>query len=337
MNVALIVFNRPRQTEQVFQRIAAARPERLFVISDGPRPEVAGEAAKVAEARRATEAVEWPCVVQRHYADTNLGCGVRPATGISWVFEHVEDCMILEDDCIPDPTFFRFCAELLERYRHDERVMTISGDQFVRRPRFAASYGFSRFPLTWGWATWRRAWRHFDYTIASWPERRATAWLRDLLRNDRAAWYWSARFNYAQGGCRRDIWDIQWIFATWLHDGVCIYPAVNLVTNVGFGEDSTHTKGEPGFADVGTVPVRFPLVHPDTVSLDSRYDNALFETAICPPPSLIEVLTCRYTYGAWIRRLPGVGALWTRWRDYAGGGRVRDSQTSLDAGDQHGG
>ena len=318
MNVALIVFNRPRHTAEVFRRIAAARPETLFVISDGPRPEVAGEAAKVAAARQVTEAVDWPCRVHRLYADTNLGCGVRPATGISWVFEHVEDCIILEDDCVPDPTFFRFCDELLERYRHDERVMTISGDQFVSRPLFAGSYGFSRFPLTWGWATWRRAWRHFDYTLAQWPARRGTPWLRDLLRNERAAWYWSARFNYAEAGCRRDIWDIQWIFATWVNDGVCVYPDRNLVANVGFGDDSTHTKGEPGFADQAAVPMAFPLTHPAGIILDPRYDRALFETAICAPPSFREVVFCRHTYGAWLRRLPGVGRWWARWR----GGRL---------------
>lgn len=316
MNVALIIFNRPQHTEQVFSRIAAARPEKLFVIADGAREGVPGEAAKVAAARAVTEAVDWPCEVQRNYAPHNLGCGIRPATGISWVFEHVEDCIILEDDCVPDATFFPFCQEMLIRYRNDERVMSVSGDQFLRRvPAGRASYVFSRYPLVWGWATWRRAWAKFDYNLARWPDLRGTSWLPGLLGNERAAAYWSDRFDVVAGGRRRDIWDITWVFACLLNNGLSIHPATNLVANMGFGAESTHTVERAGFAGAATKAMVFPLRDPRSIRADGLYETRLLDVVFSPRIALWDRIKCRYTYGTMIRRLPVFGRIWTRWRE----------------------
>ena len=275
-----------------------------------------GEEAKVIAARAVTETVDWPCEVHRNYASENLGCGVRPATGLSWVFEHVEDCIILEDDCIPDATFFSFCQEMLVRYRDDEGVASVSGDQFLRRTlRGDASYVFSRYPLIWGWATWRRAWSKFDYNLARWPELRGTSWLSDLLGSERAAAYWTARFDEVAGGHRRDIWDTMWVFASWLQGGVCIHPASNLVANVGFGAESTHTKEKAGFVASATRAMGFPLRHPPGTKVDKQYDKRLSDVVFCPPLSFRARLTSRYTYGAFIRRVPVLGRLWARWRE----------------------
>jgi len=316
MNVALIIFNRPQHTEQVFRRIAAARPERLFIIADGTREGVPGEAAKVAAARAVTEVVDWPCEVKRNYAPVNLGCGVRPATGITWVFEHVEDCIILEDDCVPDATFFPFCQELLNRYRDSESVMSISGDQFIRRRLPGkASYIFSRYPLVWGWATWRRAWAKFDYNLTHWPELRGTSWLSKLLGSERAAAYWSDRFDVVAGGRRRDIWDITWVFANLLNNGLCIHPATNLVANMGFGVESTHTQERAGFATTTTEAMAFPLRQPRGTDANGPYDRRLLDVVFSPRSTLWDRITCRYTYGILIRRIPLFGRVWTHWRE----------------------
>ncbi len=154
--VALIIFNRPDTTERVFAEIAKARPPKLFIIADGPREDRPGEAERCASARAIVDRVDWNCEVQKNYSDVNLGCGARPATGISWVFDQVEEAIILEDDCIAHPTFFRFCDELLEKYRDDERIMHIAGNNFqFGNQRTSFSYFFSHHNICWGWASWR--------------------------------------------------------------------------------------------------------------------------------------------------------------------------------------
>src|SRR5437868_7090749 len=156
--VALIIFRRPQFTEQVFQALARVQPRQLFVIADGPRPDVEGEAELCRATRAIIDRVDWQCEVIKNYLETNLGCGRRPATGISWVFDQVEEAIILEDDCVPGPSFFPFCEELLARYRDDERIMHIAGSTYehglLPTPY---SYCFSHFNGAWGWASWRRA------------------------------------------------------------------------------------------------------------------------------------------------------------------------------------
>ncbi len=242
--VALIIFNRPHHTARVFAEIAKAKPERLFLIADGPRPDRPEDVQRCAAVRDIVARVDWPCQVERNFADSNLGCGRRPGSGISWVFEHVDEAIVLEDDCVPDPTFFRFCEELLEKYREDERVMNIGGTNWQGTPpRSPSSYFFSIFNITgWGWATWRRAWQYYDPAVRLWPEFRDTPWLLDLVRDARVAQMFAHAFDRAyitQG--ELDFWDYQWTFACWAHHGLSILPATTLVENVGFGAEATHT------------------------------------------------------------------------------------------------
>lgn len=240
--VALIIFNRPDTTARVFEAIRQAEPPKLFVIADGPRANKPDDADKCAATRAVVERVDWDCEVSENFSEENLGCGLRPASGISWVFEQVEQAIILEDDCLPHPTFFRFCEELLADYRDDERVMHISGTNFLfGRRRADYSYLFSRYPFCWGWATWRRAWRHFDYDLKSWPLLRDGDWLRDVLGEAGAVQHWTAGFEDAYVAGKSHIWDFQWIFALWSQHGLSVVPQVNLVSNIGFGQDATHT------------------------------------------------------------------------------------------------
>jgi hypothetical protein len=212
-----------------------------------------------------------------NYSEVNLGCGLRPASGIDWVFQNVEEAIILEDDCLPHPTFFQFCDELIDRYREDERVMMISGNNFQEgKKRTSQSYYFSRYPHTWGWATWRRAWQYYDFDMKLWPELRETPWLLDTLGHEEPAAYWRATFDSL--GSTPDVWDYQWTLTCWARNGLAILPSVNLVSNIGWGADATHTKAlDNPAANLPTEAMRFPLDHPARIVPNRAADLFTFE------------------------------------------------------------
>jgi hypothetical protein len=278
--VALIIFNRPAATARVLEQIALARPKTLLVIADGPRPDRVGEAAACAATRALIERVDWACEVVTHYSDVNLGVGVRPATGLRWVFTQVQEAIVLEDDCVPHPSFFPFCQELLERYRDDERVMHISGDNwgFTTRPE-PHSYFFSTYCYSCGWATWRRAFQHYDPQLTLWPALRDTPWMFDLLGDREAVEFWQEKFDLVhRDGIARHGWDWPWLFACWAHRGLSILPSVNLITNIGFGQDATHTtRADDERAFVPAVEMRFPLGHPPHLTRHVDADRRIVE------------------------------------------------------------
>jgi hypothetical protein len=281
--IAFIIFNRPDLTERVFTEIAKAKPTKLFVIADGPRPDRPCEAEKCAAARAIIDRVDWECEVLKNYSDVNLGCGRRPATGISWVFEHVDRAIILEDDCVPHPTFFRFCEELLERYHDNERVMMIGGTTVLFVPkRTPYSYHFSRLPTCFGgWATWRRSWQHYDIEMKLWPALRETSWLPDILGDPIAIEFWQKIFDKAYAGRGNvDYWDYQWTFACWAQSSLAVLANTNLISNIGFREDATHTKSPISIAaNLPTDEMVFPLQHPPYVVWDKEVDQIRLDLA----------------------------------------------------------
>jgi len=277
--VALIIFNRPEHTRKVFGAIAKAKPQHLFVIADGPRKDYPEDQQKCKEARAVIDLVDWPCHVHKNYENENMGCGRRPATGINWVFQQVEEAIILEDDCVPHPSFFRFCDELLERYRDDERIMQINGQNFQNPVmRSSDSYYFAYSNNCWGWATWRRAWQYFDWNMELWPELRKTQWLRDLVRDKKVELYWRKIFDHALANCGDvDYWDFQWRFAVWAHGGLSVWPGATLVSNIGFGEEATHTTvANYVLANLPVEGVDFPLRHPQVIQANKNVDAFLF-------------------------------------------------------------
>ncbi len=276
--VVLIIFNRPDPTAQVLAEIAKAKPPKLLVIADGPRPNHPTDAERCAQTRAVIEQqVTWDCEVLTNYAETNLGCQRRVASGLDWVFETVPEAIIFEDDCVPHPTFFRFCDELLAKYRDDERVMVISGDNFHFGKRFTEySYFFSCFSHPTGWASWRRAWQHFDAEMSLWPQVRSSGFLRNYFAKADQERYWANIFQliYESRDKRNDVWDAQWMFACLLNSGLTIIPSVNLITNIGFNIDATHTVNKwSRFANMDIVPVEFPLKHPPYVSRNALADE----------------------------------------------------------------
>jgi hypothetical protein len=279
--VVLILYRRPEATAQALAAIRSYRPECLILVADGPHPDRPADGALVTAARTAAEAVDWPCTITRHYAAHNLGLRARVESGLNAVFAVHTAAIVLEDDCVPDPSFFPYCAALLARYADDPQVMAISGDHFQPRPYRRASYYFSRYPHCWGWATWRRAWQRYDGAMADWPALRDTAWLAELLGNRRAARVWTQIFDrvYAE---QVDSWAFRWTYSCWRAGGLTALPAVNLVRNSGGGATATNTAHSP-FIDRPAAPLAFPLRHPAGVARHRRAD-AYTQRAMFDPP-----------------------------------------------------
>jgi hypothetical protein len=292
--VVFIVFNRPDCTGRVLERIRAARPARLFVVCDGPRADRPDDAERVAEVRRIVEeGIDWSCAVERDYAETNLGCSRRPSSGIGWALSQVEEAIILEDDCLPDPSFFSFCSELLSRYRNDERVMHIGANNFLPgRWPLRTSYTFSRYNHSWGWATWRRAWRHFDLEAKSWHDpdvqRRVLAGCGSA--DERGFWH-SIFTEAATAPGPLSYWDFQWTLACWSAGGLAVYPKENLVENIGWGADATHTQDDEAWRRRPAAALPSPLVHPMSVSAQPDFDRTAFHSVFMPPTPLGTRLT----------------------------------------------
>jgi SAM-dependent methyltransferase len=253
--VTLIIFNRPETTVKVFEAIRQAKPSKLLVIADGPRNDRPDDIENCQAARAIVEQVDWDCEVLRNYSEVNLGCRKRVVSGLDWVFEQVEEAIILEDDCLPHPTFFRYCQELLEKYRNEPRIMMISGDNFqFGRNQTEYSYYFSRYGHIWGWATWKRSWILHDDSMASWPKLRDTQWLTNILNNEKAVSFWSRNFQGVYDGF--NTWDYPWLFTLWSHHGLTILPNVNLISNIGFGYAGTHTQtSESPLSNMSVFPL----------------------------------------------------------------------------------
>lgn len=282
--ILFLVFNRPEHTRRVFERIRAARPARLYVSADGPRAHVATDAENSRLTRQVIESVDWECSVRTLYRERNLGCRPAVQSGIDWFFENEEAGIILEDDCLPDLSFFRFCAEMLERYADDERVMHISGNNPAARAcrKVPTSYVFSKFSFIWGWASWRRAWRHYDGTFrmleqAPQPAERLIA---DAVKDATAARYLLDKFLRTRDG-ELNTWDYAWFYSILMNEGWCANSASNLVENIGFDHAATHTNQRRAIVSQHSkvAPAQFPLRHPDQIARDERIERAFFHAS----------------------------------------------------------
>ena len=274
-STALFIFNRPKETAKVLDAIRQVRLRRLFVVADGPRKDVPEDAEKCALARAVIDGVDWPCEVHTNYSDTNLGTRRSISSGLDWVFAQVEEAIVLEDDCVPEPSFFPYCEELLQRYRDDPKIMVISGANLFKRFQATEdSYYFSRYPLIWGWASWRRVWQqHYDVDIQRWPELREQGWLKRFLRPLEAQ-YWGRIFDQVRDGY--DAWDYSLLFACWLNDALALHPRRNLVSNIGWSADATHTTDpECVLAHLPSYPMTFPLRHPGRLERHAEADDRL--------------------------------------------------------------
>jgi hypothetical protein len=264
--VAFFIFNRPETTTRIFNEIRKAKPAKLFVVADGPRKDKSDDEEKCNATRIIIEQVDWDCEVLKNYSETNLGCKERISKGISWVFNNADEAIFLEDDCLPDQSFFRYCQELLSFYRNDEKIMMISGNNFNEGQNITKySYYFSAFNHIWGWASWKRAWGYNDISMKKWTELKSTDFLYKILNNKKAVKYWEIIFQETYEG-KIDTWDYQWLYSCWAKNGLTVIPEVNLVSNIGFGYDASHTKGSgKGIANMKREEIKFPLNHPPEI------------------------------------------------------------------------
>ncbi len=289
--VLLIIFNKPDTTAKVFQAIARARPTKLFIAADGPRVGKAGEAETCAAARAVVQDIDWPCEVKLKFSDVNLGCGRNPASAITWVFEHVDRAVILEDDCVPHETFFRFCSELLERYLNNPQIMHIAGNNWqMGKRRSRHSYFFSSHNLcNGGWATWRRAWAQYDPLMTEWPMLRESNLLQQIVKHPVVVAHMREMFDQVHAAAGNiGVWDYQWTLLLWARGGLSILPASTLISNIGFGHpNATHTCSaiDSHALLTGSLKMKrmkFPMSHPTDIARLIDADRFIAEKVIVP-------------------------------------------------------
>jgi hypothetical protein len=271
--VVLIVFNRPELTRKLFDLLAGVQPQKLLIIADGPRAAREGEADRCRAVREIVTGASWPCEIITNFASENMGCRARIVSGLDWAFTLVDEAIILEDDILPDLSFFRFCEEMLLRYRGDPRVAMITGfNNSAHRGRTPYSYFFSELTHIWGWATWRESWAQYDEHIRSWPEIRDSGLLKEFFP-ERSAWrYWTSIFDSMHSGTGPNTWDYQWMYTNLCRRALSITPQVNLVRNTGFGEGGTHVTNPDDAPDVPVEALQFPLRHPPAMIASRSLD-----------------------------------------------------------------
>lgn len=273
--VLFLIFNRPDTTRKVFNAIRQAKPKQLFVAADGPRSDKEGELEKCQKARKIATSVDWDCEVKTLFRDNNLGCKIAVSSAIDWFFENVEEGIILEDDCLPDQSFFQFCEKMLEEYYNDTRVMMVSGtNYFLDMQEISESYFFSKHFTIWGWATWRRAWRFYDININEWGRIKEENQLKYLTNNFFIKKHFERTFDLISNK-KIDTWDIQWVFACFFNNSLCITPKCNLVSNIGV--EGTHATGkitDSHFLKSYSIDTQ-NIIHPKMVFPNRLYDEKL--------------------------------------------------------------
>ena len=274
--ILLLTWRRPNTLRQVINAIRPLAPCTIYVSCDGPDLRRPGELEQVEAVRNviATE-IDWPCNIEKLYSDTNLGCRLGVSRAINWFFNNVEEGIILEDDCVPHPDFFAYCSTLLERYRYDTRIWCISGSNFQNGIwRGDSSYYFSRYNHCWGWATWRRCWQHYDGNLAFWPDLRDSTLLSSIFDNSNEKAYWSNLWSKLSDFGIPDSWAYRWTFTCIANGGLTALPNRNLVSNVGFGLDATHTTGKVITTSISDGIL--PISHPSFILRDSLADTYTF-------------------------------------------------------------
>jgi len=287
--ILFIVFNRLDTTRQVLKTIRQAKPQRLYVVSDGARKHFEGETKKVKAIREyVIEHIDWTCEVKTLFRTENLRCGPSVKLAIDWFFEHEEMGIILEDNVCPVNSFFRFCEELLSKYHFDERIGMISGNNHLGFMPKQDSYLFSRYKGCWGWATWKRAWENMDFEM-NWL---ASEYKNQIIENmgfgNVSSEYWKNKIDHIQKGIV-SAWDWQWYFSIASQGQLCIFPKHNLAANIGFGSDATHTFGKPKKEYLEIKEISFPLSHPKYILANNVHDE-LFENKKLKQNLLVRLL-----------------------------------------------
>lgn len=283
--ILLLTFNRPLFARQVLEQIRKVRPKQLFIACDGPREGNVEDIQKCAATRAMLTMIDWECQVFTWFRNENRGCGRGPAEAITWFFEHVEEGIILEDDCVPDPSFFGFCQTLLTHYRHQTDIYMITGTNSLNTWRSGhSSYIFTLMGGSLGWATWRRAWSDFDYEMKSWKTEVGRQRVRETLKHQSIYHHFTTEFDKIADSVPNDVWDFQWFFARLANNGKTLVSTANLIKNIGFNAEATHSIYENDIrANLKLYEVDTKLKHPSHM-VDSLFDWVVYERIINPNP-----------------------------------------------------
>ena len=273
--VAIIIFNRPSFVKKIYDVLQQVKPENIYIISDEAREEVKGEKEKVLSSRFIAENPGWKCNTHVLYAEKNMGCDTRIKSGLDWLFSKVEYAIVLEDDCIPDVSFFSYCDELLKRYRNDDRIQYIAGsNQIDTYPINNTSYVFTYEAWTWGWASWARAWNNQKGVISNYNKIIKDIFALNIISLSEKVNKIRALKRYIKQG--DSPWDINFTWNALIEQKLSIVPRTNLVNHIGFTEEATHVKEAfPGY-DGRTIPMEFPLKHPQTIEEEKGYHSAAY-------------------------------------------------------------
>jgi hypothetical protein len=273
--ILFLVFNRPSYTKQVFEAIRSVRPKQLFIAADGPREKVPEDNINCQSVKDIVSNIDWDCEVKTLYREKNLGCGLAPSSAIKWFFDNVDQGIILEDDCLPSSSFFPFCQEMLELYKNDLRIHSIGGTNFFEKwNRGDDSYFFSNESGIWGWATWKRSWDEYDYFVSKWKNPEVAELFKLKFENSIYKDVFVEGLNDLINNEGVSFWDYQFVFSRIINSQFGIVPSLNLISNIGFGSEATHTFNEDSlFSKIPAYELLFPLIHPKAIMIDLEYDR----------------------------------------------------------------
>lgn len=299
-SILFIVFNRPQTTKRVFDSIKKIRPKKLYISSDGPRINKEGERRKVELVRKIVTKIDWDCEVFTLFREENVGCKIAVSSAIDWFFSNEEMGIILEDDCLPHIDFYNFCNVLLNKYRNQNDIMSITGNNFQNNiVRGSASFYFSKYNHVWGWATWKRAWSKFNLNITFWPTWKKSEQWQNFITDKVERKYWEEIFDNTYNN-KIDTWDYSWTASVWFNHGLTVTPNKNLVSNIGFGDDATHTTSTNNkFSNMATQSLG-KITYPNEIKVDYNADKYVFDYAFngrkLRYPYLIFVIIKRFLY-----------------------------------------
>lgn len=280
--VLYIIFNRLDTVKQSFEPIRRYKPEKLYIAADGPRKSKADEVERCKEVREwVLDHIDWQCSVSTLFRDENVGCGQGPKQAIDWLFANEETGVILEDDCVASDSFFEFAFQMLIRYRDNKRISIICGSNFDKNGDFKvkdSDYFFSVLPYTWGWATWKRNWENYDFSMSQWNHLNKRRLLRFMFKDAEHRNYWRYVFDDTVGKNPYDIWDYQFFFSCYQKHQLAIVPNVNLINNIGIGEDATHTSHNAEYRKgIIRQEIEFPIHHPQIMERNWNYDSLVMD------------------------------------------------------------
>ena len=272
-SVTFIIFNRPVHTKKTFEIIRKIKPPKLFIIADGPRPNFPEDKKKCLDARNIIADIDWPCEIFKNYEDINIGPKKKISTGLNWVFQHVDQTIILEDDCLADLSFFYYCQELLNYYMDNDKIWLITGNNFQNNIwRGEGSYYFSKYPHTWGWATWKRSWKHYTDDIPFWNDWKTSSSWKKFMPDKVERIFWEKIFDQVYSGSDTYAYDYAWVANIWYHKGLTAAPNVNLVSNIGHDVEASSTKTITHLANKKIEKLPKILKHPKIMKLDLEAD-----------------------------------------------------------------